>query len=186
MLTATAAASARIRIPVDIRGLTPEESGDHKEECGNRFAHNTTKLSENGLILGPSRVSARWLRAVQQRLFRSLVPKPEKEANDGRWLTEEIVDASNLFFETTSDVLPGEPFIYSSQKGDLVAEFDAQHGTLTGIVTPTTVILFAIAKGLPTEKVLPISLSSAAMRQEVRQLTELVGTELHGAVDTKK
>ena len=47
-------------------------------------------------------------------------------------------------FEAASDVLPGEPYIYSSVDGDLVAEFKDSYGRLTTIIGPTFTIGFAV------------------------------------------
>ena len=80
------------------------------------------------LIQAPSRISSQWLGAVLERVQNSIVPKDRESENDGRWLTEEVAASASAFFEMTSDMLPSEPYIYSSQNGDLVAEFDAHHG----------------------------------------------------------
>ena len=89
-------------------------------------------------------ISATWFNAVQRRIQKSVAPLGQTIDDDGRWLSQDIADAASRFFKATSDVLPSEPFIYSSRKGDLVAEYLVAHGTMTNIVTQTSVIVFAV------------------------------------------
>jgi hypothetical protein len=103
--------------------------------------------------------------------------------NDGCWLSRDVADAANAFFQKTADLLPEEPFIYSSQRGDLVAEFKAERGTMTSIVSPTFVVLFAVIDGMPLERRV---LEGGDVREQVLQLTGMLRTGLHGAVDTTK
>lgn len=137
------------------------------------------------LIQAPSRISSQWLAAVQERVQNSIVPKDCESENDGRWLTEDIAASASAFFEMTSDLLPSEPYIYSSQNGDFVAEFDANHGTMTGIITKSFVVLFAVVDGVPIERRLVLgSDSPRPLRREMQLLTEMLRTGRHGAVET--
>jgi hypothetical protein len=137
------------------------------------------------LIQAPSRISSQWLAAVQERVQNSIVPKDCESENDGRWLTEDIATSASAFFEMASDVLPNEPYIYSSQDGDLVAEFGATHGTMTGIIAKNHVVLFAVVDGVPIESRLVLgSDDSRPLRRELQHLTEMLHTGRHGAVET--
>ena len=84
-------------------------------------------------------------------------------------------------------MLPGEPFIYSARGGDLVAEFQGAHGTLTGILSETFVVLFAVVDGVSVTN--KISLSggiSAECRPILERLTNQIRTGQNGAMDTKR
>src|SRR5689334_6162092 len=109
------------------------------------------QLSENrpeSLIYSPRPSLPAWLHTVQQRIRNSILPQAQKE-NDGRWLSGDIAKAGSDFFQKTADLLTGEPFIYSSCEGDLVAEFSAEHGTMTSIVSSNFVLLFAVVDNVP-------------------------------------
>lgn len=125
---------------------------------------------------------ADWLAAVRRRINDSILPHDFVGDNDGRWLTEDVARAAVAYFEETSDLLPAEPYIYSSRRGDLVAEFTADHGTLTSIVTPTYVLLFAVIDGAPIEKRLPLAGTTMSLRSEVANLSDLLRTGQHGAL----
>ncbi len=100
-------------------------------------------------------------------------------------MTEDIATSASAFFEMTSDVLPSEPYIYSSQNGDLVAEFDASHGTMTGIIAKNLVVLFAVVDGVPIERRVVLgSDSPRPLRRELQYLTEMLRTGQHAAVET--
>jgi hypothetical protein len=98
-------------------------------------------------------------------------------------MSQDIADAASDFFQETADLLPGEPFVYSSQGGDLVAEFKAKHGTMTSIVSSTFVLLFAVVDGVPVERKL---FNGSDMREEVQRLTGLLYTGQHGTVESTK
>jgi hypothetical protein len=124
-------------------------------------------------------ISAAWLNAVQRRIKMSTAPVGRNIGNDRRWLSQDIADAAIAFFKTTSDVLPSEPYIYSSLKGDLVAEFSSTHGTMTNIISETSVIVFAVVDEVPVER--PLSLSATdALRQELQDITNMLQTGQHG------
>jgi hypothetical protein len=87
----------------------------------------------------------------------------------------------------TSDLLPNEPHIYSSTQGDLVAEFKGIHGTLTSIVSPRFLILFASVNGVPVQETLRFGeTTTAAIRRAVHNLTEKLRTGKHGPVDSSR
>jgi hypothetical protein len=125
------------------------------------------------------------LSTIEQRIFGSIVPNGRHLENDGRWLQEDIADAGVEFFQWASHLLPGEPFIYSSRKGDLVAEFEARHGRMTTIISQTFVMVFAVVDGIPTEKRVPLSAKGlGALRPELKRLTEMLRTGRYAALDT--
>lgn len=131
-------------------------------------------------------IPATWFRTVQRRIQRSISPPGRNMDNDRRWLTQDIADAANRFFRAASDVLPGEPHIYSSLKGDLVAEFVGAHGTMTNIVSQTVVIVFAVVDGIPVEKWLePTRNGIDTSRQELNRLTIMLRTGRHGKVESE-
>lgn len=136
-------------------------------------------------IQGPSRITPQWLTTVQERLYRSVSPKDRESENDGRWLTGTVVAAASTFFGMTSDLLPGEPHIYSSKRGDLVAEFATDDGTMTGIITQEFVVLFAVVDGIPIERRLVLGSPRATTRHELQLFTGMLRTTRHGPVGAR-
>jgi hypothetical protein len=136
---------------------------------------SVSRIKAETPIAGPTRIAAQWLTSVQERVYRSIMPIRQIE-NDGRWLSYDIAQTASNFFQVTSDVLPGEPYVYASEDGDLIAEFSAKHGTLTSIVTPTFVILFAVVdKGVPIERRFVFgSEKPTTLRRELQQLTKML------------
>lgn len=132
------------------------------------------------ILVGPTPIPADWLTAVERRIWNSINPHDVDSVNDGRWLRATIATGAMSLFQRTSDVLPGEPFIYSSRKGDLVAEFSVAHGTMTNIVSQTTVTVFAVVDGVSVEKWLDLG-STNTLREELRELTKMLHTGWHGA-----
>jgi hypothetical protein len=104
--------------------------------------------------------------------------------DDRRWLSQLIAMRALEFFKATSDLLPSEPYIYSSQKGDLVAEFTAVRGTLTSIVSPKFILLFAVVDGSPMEKKVERESGFEELRSELRQLTESLRMGRNGSMAT--
>jgi len=180
MPCATAAETTSVRINNGyVRTPTASIPGGHLQQYGtpNRQLSDTKQEKD---ILEVRPISATWFNAVQRRIQTSTAPLGRKITNDQRWLSQDIADAASAFFKTTSDVLPSEPHIYSSLKGDLVAEFSGTHGTMTNIVSETFVIVFAVVDGTPVEKRLPLGRSETdALRQELQRLTKMLRTGQH-------
>jgi len=133
----------------------------------------------------PRPMVAGWLPAIELRIRGSIVPDGRDSENDGRWVAHDIAEAAVAFFEATSDLLPGEPFIYSSHSGDLVGEFEVGHGSMTIIVSRNFAIVFAAVEGTWTEET--ISLDAATLdgfRPELQRLTEKVRTGRHAALES--
>ena len=126
---------------------------------------------------------AAWLTTVQDRIRRSIIPHGRE--NDGRYLDKEIVSTAVTFFEQTSDLLPSEPHIYSSNRGDLVAEFRGLDGSMTGIISKNFAMLFAVAKGDAIQETMTLGKSRRATRNDLQLFTEKVRARLHGSVETR-
>ena len=177
-------------------GIKPQEYGllvrqdDNNEEVLARYWATCFKATRTQpetkteiTLLGPNRLAADWLGAVQDRIHQSIVPRGKE--NDGRWLSEEIAAAGSVFFELTSDILPGEPYLYSSKRGDLVAEFETEHGVMTGIITQEVAVLFAVVDGIPVEGKLALDAPRDSARQELRKFTGMLHKQQHGSLETK-
>lgn len=126
---------------------------------------------------------ATWLATVQDRIRRSIIPHAQE--NDGRYLDKEIVSTAVTFFEQTSDLLPSEPHIYSSNRGDLVAEFRGVDGSMTGIISKDFAVLFAVANGDAIQETMTLGKSRRATRNDLQLFTEKVRARLHGSVETR-
>jgi hypothetical protein len=142
------------------------------------------KLEE--AIQGPSQIASSWLANVRKRVELSILPKGIEAQNAGQWLSEDIAAEAVRFFDKTSDLLPSEPFIYSSSVGDLIAEFKTVGGPMTGIIARGFVILFAVVGGAAIKKQLPVSSSKTATRRELQAfMAEMLRARQHGAVATR-
>jgi len=141
-----------------------------------------------GALNGPTPIPAEWLPVVERRIRDSLAPYGTEYVNDGRWLSADVVRRAMKFFDAVSDVLPGEPYIYSSANGDLVAELKGLYGSLTVIIGPTFSIAFAVVgKEILKEEVQPRQLDNMAPEREMLQrLMRKLRTIQNGAVESKK
>lgn len=137
-------------------------------------------------LAGPIPSPAPWLGAVHRRLRESMVPSGKELDNDGRWLSKEAAFAANAFFSSLSDVLPGEPYVYSSNDGDVVAEFKAPYGRMTSVVSSNGVVTLATLRNdEPIVRNLRFGDHGyGAMRNELRSLTAMLVTgRRRGAMD---
>jgi hypothetical protein len=132
---------------------------------------------------------ASWLPVVQGRIVASTATDASEmhEIESGQFLKREIVDAALQFFEKASDVLPGEPYIYASKTGDLVAEFEAPRGTMTTIVSKSFALAFAVIAGeQPLERRFALADDSTEpMRSELKALSDRMRTEQNGGMETE-
>jgi hypothetical protein len=122
-------------------------------------------------------VSAKWLGAVQKRITDSIAIAGASPSVEGSYLDQTIAHSANSVFEMTSDILPSEPFIYRSKGGDLVAEFQADYGKLTAIISQSYVIAFASVGEVAVEK--HINLEEAnfrTLRTELQKITKALCT----------
>jgi len=189
MSTATAEATASIYYFIPTYWRPPARDASVIERYMRRLANSRPALlSDNkpeAQIRMQRPLAARWLSAIEQRICGSIMPNGRESENDGRWLQRAIADVGVEFFQSTSDLLPGEPYVYSSQKGDLVAEFEAPHGTMTSIISQTFVLVFAVIDGTSIEKRVPLSTNGlGALRSELKGLTEMLRTGRYAAVET--
>jgi hypothetical protein len=114
-----------------------------------------------------------WLAAVERRIEKSIVPKEYESLGSGEWLREEVGQSAIRFFQNTADILPGEPFIYASQTGALVAEFTAPTGALTTVVSPTSIILFAAkADELNAPVQRTVKRGSNRLREDLKEIVQ--------------
>jgi hypothetical protein len=162
----------------------------HMPIATNSQAFDQQSLSDNRQesgILAPLRSVPEWLDAVKRRIRDSIMPNGQEIENDGQWLTEEIACIAGTFFEEVSDLLPSEPFIYASAQGDLVAEFTPKFGSLTAIVSPKSVLLYAVVNDRPEHREINfLGEGSAALRRDLDELTELLRTGRNGAVGSSR
>jgi hypothetical protein len=124
---------------------------------------------------------------VQRRLNGSIGVRGSDALQDGTGLRREIVSVANTFFEATSDLLPAEPYLYSSQIGDLVAEFSAPLGRMTMIISTDFAIAHAVVGGQVTQKTLRLTPDAqSSLRPEIGALTSTLRVAQHGSVDTER
>ena len=126
---------------------------------------------------------ATWLPTVQDRIRRSIIPHGQE--NDGRYLDEDIITTALTFFEQTSDLLPSEPHIYSSGRGDLVAEFRGVDGSMTGIISRDFAMLFAVVNGDAIKETMALGKPRRATRNDLQLFTQKVRATLHGCMETQ-
>jgi hypothetical protein len=130
-------------------------------------------------------LAAPWLANVQRRLNNSV--GLDLAAPDGQWLTKGVVSAANTFFQATSDLLPIEPFLYSSTQGDLVAEFQGVEIPITVIFSTSNAIALAVIAGQPLKFTIPLAATPAgALRSELTKITEILRAKRHEPVDAER
>ncbi len=121
---------------------------------GDRLFPNASKLERTlpsdhprSMVEVPAPIAAPWVAAVERRIRASVSPQNIAYINDGSTITNNVAARALQFFQMTWDVLPGEPYIYVSLQGDLVADFRTEFGTMTTIVAPSRVVTFASHNG---------------------------------------
>jgi hypothetical protein len=187
MTIATGDANASIRYVTPTDWYRPSWDAGIIARYVRQFTSSTRRLLSARIEQTPIRtrpIAAAWLSAIEQRIHGSRTLNGGEPENNGRWLQGDIADAGVEFFQSTSDLLPGEPYIYSSRMGDLVAEFETPHGTLTSIVSKKFVLIFAVIDGNSIEKKAPLSATGLGeLRLELKKLTELLRTGRYAAVE---
>lgn len=133
----------------------------------------------------PRPPGASWFPLVKRRISESSTTDPNL-ARSGSWLPQATAIAALRFFEAASDLLPGEPYIYGSPLGDLVAEFDGEKGTLTSVTGPNLTLLFAIIGGIPIKRTVTAEGGERELRSELKELAESLRTGKHGALETEQ
>lgn len=133
-----------------------------------------------GMVTGPQPVPAAWLADVERRIRNSVVPTEHVLDNDGRWISLEVANSAIQFFRQASAVLPGEPFIYSSNSGDLVAEFKALHGLMTSVVTVGKLMAVAIVDGQAQQVNVDLTTATEGeLRRELKPIAEYLRKGQH-------
>lgn len=134
-----------------------------------------TGVSAGGMVQGPQPIPARWLADVERRIRDSIVPTEHLADNDGRWLSMSVANSAIQFFRQASAVLPGEPFIYSSASGDLVAEFKGLHGLMTSVVTEDKVLAMAMVNGHPAQVTVDLlTATEGDLRRELKRMADFL------------
>ncbi len=86
-----------------------------------------------------------WLPMVEQRIRDSVRPdNRDPSENGGQWIEQDIADAANTVLRETGKLLPSEPHIYSSKKGDLVLESSGTGGRMTVVISTGFVLFFIV------------------------------------------
>jgi hypothetical protein len=100
-----------------------------------------------------------WYKAVEARINKSISSNVDQSPGTSGFVTIEpdVAKAANTFFRYCGSYLPSEPYIYPSNRGDLIAEFADKRGPLTIIISPKSVIIFAVADGVANEMKFAIS-----------------------------
>ena len=130
----------------------------------------------------PSTLSydASWLPIVEQRIKASVAPEGYPEQTSGAWLRAKVGSAAVDFFRSMSTALPGEPYIYASGAGDLVAEFVGPRGKITCIVAPNVVYVFAVAGDETVQKKF-VPGEAVELRSHLQSMTNMLRPALQNA-----
>jgi hypothetical protein len=125
-----------------------------------------------GEISGPVMIAAKWISTIQRRIKQSVPTYPANSSQEG-WLDSDIATYAVCFFNAVSDVLPAsEPYLYTANNGDLVAEFAGKHGKLTSIIGKAAVNSFVIVEGQVLKATLNFPLDRVKARRELMQITK--------------
>jgi hypothetical protein len=149
--------------------------GDAAKRVFKRMTATTTNATAKGNAPTPIYIEAAtyWLPIIEQRINDSVLPV-EYEANrqiacqSGEWLEEDVARSAIDFFFKIGDLLPNEPYIYSSKSGQLVAEFEKGAFPITAVVSPDLHTLMAIEPDGPSQT--SVSRRSNNIRQVVQDL----------------
>jgi hypothetical protein len=133
-------------------------------------------LSKTAAPTAPS-----WLDRVQKSIQKSVVFDIRGVQNDGSWVTQGVANAATDFLSEAADFLPGEPILYSSRDGSLVAEFPFSGGTLTSVVSTEHIVLFASVGAEIFET--KIDRRADTIREDFLRFAEPFITNLHGDLE---
>jgi hypothetical protein len=124
-----------------------------------------------------------WYKDVESRINNSISSSASHSRSASGFVTigPEVAKAANTFFRYCGSYLPGEPYIYPSNRGDLVSEFVDKRGPLTIIISPTSIVIFAVADGVANELKFAISSNLDSVG---RKLSERSGVVHHGSMET--
>ena len=97
---------------------------------------------------GPIIFSAPWLPDIEKQIRDSTSSSDSiNNENDGSEIAEPIFQAAIGFFQVISNLFNNEPYIYSSRKGDLIAEFEIPGANMTSIIGSSFILLFKEKNG---------------------------------------
>ncbi len=150
-----------------------------------RFRAPATVTSQRpeAAVYRPLPIMPRWLEATQAIIRNSTAMGSIEPADVGRWLSEDVANAATDFLKDCADLLPSEPHIYSSRDGNLVADFVAPRGSLTAIVAPKFVLLFAVADGTSSSQRI---LTRNGLREALESTVRPLLTKHHGGLDASR
>jgi len=136
----------------------------------------------SAVVIGPRPAPTVWLQNIERRIRNSVVPVGKEHENDGRWLSSEMATAATAFFQLASDVLPGEPHIYSSLSGELIAESKTRHGVMNAVISPRTFVALPVIDGDPQEttRIEWTAANPARLRDTLKQISEKLRNGEHG------
>jgi len=183
MSSSTASLSIGIALDLGSSGLGFISSMEDKLETANKkdSTQNETYFPLNEFLndntssffKGPTIFSASWLPDIEKQINDSvsLSDSSVNNENDGSEISEAISQAAIGFFQTTSDLFDSEPYIYSSKRGDLVAEFRIPNANITSIIGQSFILLFMEKNGKITEKNIDFNdIYSDVDRKKIRNL----------------
>ena len=124
-----------------------------------------------------------WYTEVESRINNSISSDAGQSLSPPGFVTigPEVAKAANTFFRYCGSYLPSEPYIYPSNRGELVSEFADKRGPLTIIISPTSIIIFAVVDGVANEMKFAIS---ANLDSVSRKLSERSSVKHHGSMET--
>lgn len=145
---------------------------------GTATSVGTESISTGAMEKGPSTLAATWLANVERRLRDSIVPDDKTEVHSGQWLARDVANSAIRFFEMASNLLPGEPYIYSSNGTDLIAEFRTDRGMMTSVVSGPDLHIYTTVNGvLQGEKRIDLrSANPKSLQAELKPLTILLSS----------
>lgn len=132
-----------------------------------------TSHAQIGIVPLDMSFDASWLSIVEQRIKASVAPEGSPQEGTGAWLLSKVGSAAVDFFRSTSTALPGEPYLYASNAGDLVAEFVGPRGKMTCIVAPNVVYVFAVAGNETFERKFVAS-DASELRSHLQSMTNML------------
>ena len=128
-----------------------------------------------------------WLSGLEARIRESVLPAEYEGEPSTEWLNESAANAAIAFFRAGADLLPGEPHIYATKSGDLVAEFETAKGSMTTVVSDKETIVFAVLSENPHNPIQRvIQRGSNEIGKELRSVTKELTLEAHGQMEARK
>lgn len=181
--TATAAMSVMFRIQ-DL----PSRSIDEPKLSEPR-AHAEPAISDTplGTLEAPEPTPASWFATVERRIQKSLMPREHEADDDGRWVSRGVANSAISYLRNVSDLLPSEPYLYSSGADNLVAECRAASGLLIAIVKDNQAQLVTVLDGYPKaqEPRTVWAQDIDSLRREIKKQLDVVNKGVYGGkVDT--